>query len=178
MLGRRIFTEGAIAALVYGNVRIRSVVSQGCRPIGQPYVVTRCEANVVHELGGVPPLVRLKEVLETLSEQEKQQVRHGLHLGRALSEYQDEFHRGDFLVRNVIGADPNTGALAVGDYVRLGQTVQFHIRDEMTADDDLRKLLSAVGTGAGLPESRGRYCSLATDAGRECLPRRTTTPPA
>jgi small ligand-binding sensory domain FIST len=155
VLGRRIFTEGAVAALVYGKVRIRSVVSQGCRPIGQPFVVTRCEANVVHELGGMPPLVRLKEVLETLSEQEKQQVRHGLHLGRALSEYQDEFHRGDFLVRNVIGADPNTGALAVGDYVRLGQTVQFHIRDEMTADDDLQNLLGAVGKGAGLPESRG-----------------------
>jgi small ligand-binding sensory domain FIST len=155
ILGRQTLTEGAVAALIYGNVRIRSVVSQGCRPIGQPFVVTRCEANVIHELGGIPPLVRLKEVLETLSEQEKQQVRHGLHLGRALSEYQDEFHRGDFLVRNVIGADPNTGALAVGDYVRLGQTVQFHIRDEITADEDLRKLLSEVGTSAGLPESRG-----------------------
>jgi small ligand-binding sensory domain FIST len=155
VLGRQILTEGAVAALIYGSVRIRSVVSQGCRPIGQPYVVTRCEANVIHELGGTPPLVRLKEILETLSEREKQQVRHGLHLGRALSEYQDEFHRGDFLVRNVIGADPNTGALAVGDYVRLGQTVQFHIRDEVTADDDLRKLLGAVGTNVGLPESRG-----------------------
>jgi small ligand-binding sensory domain FIST len=155
VLGRERYTQGAVAALVYGNVRIRSVVSQGCRPIGQPYVVTRCDANIIHELGGAPPLFRLQEILQSLSEQEKHQVQRGLHMGRALSEYQDEFHRGDFLVRNVIGADPNSGAVAIGDYPRLGQTVQFHIRDELTADDDLRKLLAAVGKTAGLPESRG-----------------------
>jgi len=155
VLGRERYTQGAVAALVYGNVRIRSVVSQGCRPIGQPYVVTRCDANIIHELGGAPPLFRLQEILQSLSEQEKQQVQRGLQMGRALSEYQDEFHRGDFLVRNVIGADPNSGAVAIGDYPRLGQTVQFHIRDELTADDDLRKLLGAVGKTAGLPESRG-----------------------
>ncbi len=154
ILGRQTLTEGAVAAVIYGNVRIRSVVSQGCRPIGQPYVVTRCEANVIHELGSAAARAFERD-LETLSEREKQQVRQGLHLGRALSEYQDEFHRGDFLVRNVIGADPNTGALAVGDYVRLGQTVQFHIRDEITADEDLRKLLGEVGTTTGLPELRG-----------------------
>jgi small ligand-binding sensory domain FIST len=118
-------------------------------------VVTRCEANVIHELGGTPPLVRLQEIMQTLSEQEKLQVRPGLHLGRALSEYQDEFHHGDFLVRNVIGADPKTGAVAIGDYVRAGQTVQFHIRDEVTADDDLRALLATVGKKTGSPESRG-----------------------
>jgi small ligand-binding sensory domain FIST len=155
VLGRERYTQGAVTAMLYGNVRISSVVSQGCRPIGQPYVVTRCEANVIHELGGVPPLVRLQEILKSLSEQEKQQVQRGLHLGRVLSEYQDEFHRGDFLVRNVMGADPNTGAVAIGDYPRLGQTVQFHIRDELTADDDLRKLLGVVGKTAGLSKSRG-----------------------
>jgi small ligand-binding sensory domain FIST len=155
VLGRDKILQGAVAALIYGDVRIQSVVSQGCRPIGQPYIITKCEANVVQELGGEPPLIRLKEILQTLSEEETQRVRRGLHLGRALSEYQDEFQRGDFLVRNVIGADPNTGAVAIGDYLRLGQTVQFHIRDEVTADDDLRKLLGAVGKTSGLPESRG-----------------------
>jgi small ligand-binding sensory domain FIST len=155
VLGRQRFTQGAVAALVHGNVRIRSVVSQGCRPIGEPYVVTRCEANVIHELGGLPPLVRLQEIMQSLSELERQQVRRGLHLGRVVSEYQDEFQRGDFLVRNVIGADPNSGAVAIGDYIRSGQTVQFHIRDDVTADDDLRTMLRAVPKATSAPASRG-----------------------
>src|SRR5262249_27924620 len=138
-----------------GSVRVRSVVSQGCRPIGRPYVITRCEANVIQEMGGKPPLVCLQEIFDSLSDKEKLQVRRGLHLGRALSEYQDEFQRGDFLVRNVIGADPNTGAVAVGDYMRPGQTVQFHIRDEVSADDDLRTLLRPVGAAEERAKSRG-----------------------
>jgi small ligand-binding sensory domain FIST len=141
ILGDRQFQTGAIAAVIHGAVRVSSVVSQGCRPIGQPFVVTRAEANVIHELGGVPPLLQLKEMFKTLTDREQELVRHGLHVGRVLNEYQDQFHRGDFLVRNVIGADPQTGAIAIGDYVRPGQTVQFHVRDEETADEDLRHLL-------------------------------------
>ncbi|HTQ38504.1 MAG TPA: FIST N-terminal domain-containing protein [Pirellulales bacterium] len=155
VLGRGEQIQGAVAALLYGSVRIRSVVSQGCRPVGKPYVITRAESNVIQELGGAPPLSRLQEVFQTLTEQERWQARRGLHVGRVLSEYQDEFHRGDFLVRNVIGVDPNTGAIAVGDYMRTGQTVQFHIRDEVTADEDLRHLLrTAVMTG-GEPAPAG-----------------------
>lgn len=147
VLGRREFQQGALATLISGNVRIRSVVSQGCRPIGQPFVVTKAEGNVIHELGGIPPLKRLQEMHESLSESERQMLRHGLHVGRALSEYQDKFGHGDFLIRNVIGADPRSGAVAVGDYIRPGQTVQFHIRDEQTADEDFRKLLRSAATG-------------------------------
>src|SRR5262245_54577653 len=113
ILGDREFQTGAVAALIHGAVRISSVVSQGCRPIGAPFVVTRAEANIIHELGGAPPLLRLKEMFKTLTEHEQQLVRGGLHVGRVLNEYQDEFHRGDFLVRNVIGADPQTGAIAI-----------------------------------------------------------------
>jgi small ligand-binding sensory domain FIST len=115
--------------------------------------VTKSEANVIHELGGVAAMTRLQEVYATLSERERMLVRHGVHVGRVISEYQDKFARGDFLVRNVVGADPRSGAIAVGDYVRIGQTVQFHIRDEETADDDLRELLlksKAEGGNAAL----------------------------
>jgi small ligand-binding sensory domain FIST len=155
LLGSKEFTQGAVAALIHGQVRVRSVVSQGCRPIGKPFVVTRSEANVIHELGGASPLARLQEVYETLTEQERLLVRHGLHVGRVLSEYQDKFVRGDFLVRNVIGADPKSGAIAVGDFIRAGQTVQFHIRDEQTADEDLRELLQAAATSGGGATARG-----------------------
>ncbi len=154
ILGRQVFDTGAVAALIHGAVRIRSVVSQGCRPIGQPFVVTRAEANVIQELGGAPPLKRLQEVFDSLSAQEQMMLRSGVHVGRVLSEYRDKFDRGDFLVRNVIGADPNTGAIAIGDFVRPGQTVQFHVRDEQSADEDLRSLLHAQQSTRS-NESRG-----------------------
>jgi small ligand-binding sensory domain FIST len=139
--GRNSYGGGAVAALISGAVQVRSVVSQGCRPIGQPFVVTKAEGNIIYELGGVPAMTRLQEVYGTLSERERMLVRNGVHVGRVLSEYQEKFQRGDFLVRNVMGADPRVGAIAVGDFMRVGQTVQFHIRDEQTADEDLRELL-------------------------------------
>jgi small ligand-binding sensory domain FIST len=148
LLGSRCHPAGAVAALVHGGVRIRSVVSQGCRPIGRPFIVTKAEANVIRELGGMPALGRLQEVFAELTPNEQQMVREGLHVGRVLSEYQDHFGRGDFLVRNVIGADPDSGAIAIGDYVRPGQTVQFHVRDAETADEDLRALLTSAATDA------------------------------
>jgi small ligand-binding sensory domain FIST len=141
ILGNDVYASGAVAALVTGSVRISSIVSQGCRPIGRPFVITKSDRNVILELAGQPAMTRLQEVYETLSDEEKALVRRGLHVGQAMSEYQDKFHRGDFLVRNVIGADPNSGAIAIGDYVRIGQTVQFHIRDAQSADEDLRELL-------------------------------------
>jgi small ligand-binding sensory domain FIST len=151
LVGSRWHDHGAAAALVYGGARIRSVVSQGCRPIGRPFIVTKAEANVIRELGGMPALARLQEVFGDLTAAEQQLVRSGLHVGRVLSEYQEHFTRGDFLVRNVIGADPNSGAIAIGDYVRPGQTVQFHIRDAATADEDLRALLSSATAESATP---------------------------
>jgi small ligand-binding sensory domain FIST len=84
----------------------------------------------------------LKEMFDTLPNREKLLVQQGLHLGRVISEYQDRFEQGDFLVRNVLGLDPDKGAIAVGDYMRVGQTVQFHIRDRQTATADLKILLA------------------------------------
>jgi small ligand-binding sensory domain FIST len=149
MFGGRCCDSGAVAALVYGAVRIRSVVSQGCRPIGRPFIVTKAENNVIRELGGMPALARLQEVYAELTPEDRRLVQAGPHVGRVLSEYQDQFSRGDFLVRNVIGADPNTGAIAIGDHVRTGQTVQFHVRDAATADEDLRALLTSAAAELG-----------------------------
>ena len=147
--GRESFAEGAVAALVRGPVRLRTVVSQGCRPIGRHYVVTRAERNVIYELGGKPALLQLKELFDTLPTREQVLVQNGLHVGRVVSEYQDHFEQGDFLVRNVVGIDPNAGAVAVGDYIRAGQTVQFHVRDAETADAELKQLLAAARKAPG-----------------------------
>jgi small ligand-binding sensory domain FIST len=142
--GTRVFNEGAVAAHVSGGVRMRTVVSQGCRPIGKPFVVTKAERNLVQQLGGRPALEQLREIFQTLPTREQELVNRGLHLGRVVSEYRDRFEQGDFLIRNVLGGDSSSGAIAVGDYIRPGQTVQFHVRDADSADAELRQLLAAV----------------------------------
>ena len=143
ILGRKVFRTGAVAAVIHGGIRVRSVVSQGCRPVGRTFIITKAEQNVILELSGQPAMKQLQEVFATLSPEEQKMVRHGLHVGQVISEYLDTFGRGDFLVRNVVGADPESGAIAIGDFVRPGQTVQFHIRDAASADEDFRELLLA-----------------------------------
>ena len=142
--GSKVYRDGAVAVLVHGQVRIRSVVSQGCRPIGEHFVITKAERNVIQQLGGVPAYQRLVEVYATLATHEQELLRRGLHVGRVVSEYQDTFEQGDFLVRNVMGVDQDSGSIVIGDYVRPGQTVQFHVRDAETADGELKQLLSAI----------------------------------
>ena len=132
---------GAVGAVIRGGPQIRSVVSQGCRPIGTHYLVTKAEENLIYELGGTPPIERLRELLPTLSERDQRLLQSGLHLGIVMNEYQDTFARGDFLISNVIGTKPDDGAIAIGNLVHVGQTVQFHVRDADTADEDLVQLL-------------------------------------
>ena len=143
VLGARTEDSGAVGLVIGGGVRIRPVVSQGCRPIGKPMVVTKAEENLIVELGGRPATEKLRETYGELDAADRQLVRSSLHMGRAATEYRDTFRRGDFLVRNVVGADPESGVIAVGDSVRTGQTVQFHVRDAASADEDLRDLLAA-----------------------------------
>src|SRR5262249_46484718 len=132
---------GAVGVLIRGPVPVRAVVSQGCRPIGRPFLVTKARDNVIEELGGRTPLDCLREVYEGLSEPDRALFQHGLHLGLVMNEYRDRFGRGDFLIRNIFGLDRDSGALAAADRIRTGQTVQFQVRDAASADADLRELL-------------------------------------
>jgi small ligand-binding sensory domain FIST len=141
LLDDRIFTAGAVGVLLQGPTGLRSIVSQGCRPIGRPFVITRAQENVIQELGGRPVLEQLQQLWEQLTQEEQELFQQGLHLGVVINEYQGEFQRGDFLVRNVLGLERDSGALVVNDRVRVGQTVQFHVRDAGTADEDLHALL-------------------------------------
>lgn len=146
-LDDRVVTSGAVGALLGPGARVRSLVSQGCRPIGSPYIVTRAERNVVYELGGKPAVERLLGM--GLDDEEVRLVNQGLHLGLVVDEHKAEFGRGDFLVRNVLGADQENGAIAVGDIVEVGTTAQYHVRDAATADEDLRSMLADAGPAAG-----------------------------
>ncbi len=140
-LNSQTIADGAVGAVIYRGSRIRSIVSQGCRPIGTHFVVTKADRNIVFELGGVPTIERLKEIFPTLSEHDQRLAQKGLHLGIVMNEYQETFDRGDFLISNVLGADGEDGSIALGNFVRVGQTVQFHVRDAETADEDLVQLI-------------------------------------
>ncbi|MHB8956399.1 MAG: FIST signal transduction protein [Pirellulaceae bacterium] len=142
-LGREVHSAGAVAIMLDGPLTTTTVVSQGCRPIGNHLIVTKSEGNLVQELGGKPALLQLKSIFDTLATTEQQLVQRGLHLGRVVNEYKDRFTQGDFLVRNVIGIDPDSGSIAVGDFFRPGQTVQFHVRDHHTADEEMRQMLAS-----------------------------------
>src|SRR5437588_3638159 len=133
--------EGAVGVRLEGPMEIRTLVSQGCRPVGNSFVVTRAEENVVFELAGRPPLHRLRDTVSALSAPDRELVSQGLHVGRVIDEYKSEFGQGDFLIRGVLGADPESGAIAVGDRMEVGETVQFHVRDAASADEELRALL-------------------------------------
>jgi len=143
LIGEDIRKEGAIGVLLRGPIGARSVVSQGCRPIGRPLIVTKAKDNIIMELGGKKALEQLQHIWQELGPLDQKLVQNGLHVGRVISEYQDSFQRGDFLVRNVMGLDKASGALAITERVRVGQTVQFHVRDAVTADEDLRMLLQS-----------------------------------
>ena len=156
MLDDEVSRDGAVGVFLDG-VDVGTVVSQGCRPVGQAFTVTRAERNLVLELGGQPALQRLQELAAGADEAERELLRRGLQVGVVVDEHQAEFARGDFLVRNVLGADPDAGAVAVGDQIEVGQTLQFQVRDGAAADEDLRALLGAQrAAGALLFTCNGR----------------------
>ncbi len=134
--------DGAAALIVGGSANVTHLVSQGCRPIGQPYIITEAEGNVVKSLGGMPPFERLQQVFSKLDPADQRLVQRGLHVGRVTDERKIDFERGDFLIRGVLGADRDSGAIAIGDEAPVGATVQFHVRDAVTADEDLRAALA------------------------------------
>lgn len=132
--------HGAVGVVVSGTPVV-TAVSQGCAPLGRDAVVTRAEGNVIHELAGMPALERLQEEVELLAPSERVLAARGLLVGLVIDENKPEYGRGDYLMRAVLGADEESGAIAIGDQVRVGQTVRFHVRDASSADEDLRDTL-------------------------------------
>ncbi len=143
MLDGRLVRSGAVGVSLRGPIRVDTVVSQGCRPFGPTMVVTKARGNIIFHLGGKPALQAVQEAIESLEDEHKPLLEQGLYVGRAVSEYKDRFGRDDFLIRHVMGADQNSNAIAVSDMIRVGQTIQLHVRDATTADEDLALLLDA-----------------------------------
>ncbi len=145
-----VVTEGAVGAFLGPDVEVTTVVSQGCRPVGHPLVVTRAEQTIVYELAGRPAVERLQEVAAALPDDDRELLAGLVQIGRVIDERKVDFGPGDFLVRNVVGADPNSGALRVADVVDVGSTAQFQVRDAVSADDDLRRMVGGRSAEAAL----------------------------
>jgi small ligand-binding sensory domain FIST len=136
-----VYEEGGVAISVGGDVKLAGVISQGCTPIGDTWTLTRVEQNMIHKIANRPAYEVLSETVNEMPVEEQKKVRGNLFIGLVVNEYLDDFHRGDFLVRNLLGGDPQTGVLAVGAMPRAGQTMQFQRRDAEAATEDMNELL-------------------------------------
>lgn len=139
---QQVIRGGAVAMVLPPELEWQCVLSQGCRPIGEKMVVTGSEGNVVTSLGGKPALLRLRETFNELPNREREMAMRLLLIGTALSEYSETFSHGEFLIRNIVGIDQDTGAIHCAEPIRVGQTIRFHVVDADAADADLRQLVS------------------------------------
>lgn len=159
-LNGEVFTDGGIAISIGGGVGLASVISQGCTPIGETWTITRAEGNIIHEIGNRPAYAVLAETFNALPSAQQQHARRNLFIGLVVNEYLEEFHRGDFLIRQLLGADSKSGAIAVGARVRTGQTMQFQCRAASAGTEDIEALLArARGQLAGQTVYGACLCS-------------------
>lgn len=141
-LGDKIYGNGLIGLGLTGNVRMDTIVAQGCRPIGKPMTITKCKDSMLERLEGTPPMEVLQQLHETLSESDQKLMQTSLFLGIEMDPLIDEPKQGDFLIRNLMGVDRESGGLAIGSLLREGQLVQFHLRDKALSAEDLNLMLT------------------------------------
>lgn len=175
---RTLHTEGVVGVALSGPVVLDTIVAQGCRPIGPAYQVSQSERNILLSLSDPetqadrPPLEVLQALIQTLSDEDRQLAQSSLFVGIAQDSFKLTLSPGDFLIRTLLGVDPKVGAIAVGDRVRPGQRIQFHLRDARTSAEDLDNLLgnyqrSQTGTapaGALMFACNGRGTGLYQEA--------------
>ena len=165
-LNETAYREGAVGMALFGNVVVDTVVAQGCRPIGEPMRITGAERNVLLSLDGEPPVQKLQELFERCSPRDRELVQRNLFMGIAMDPLLETVQAGDFLIRNVVGMDPQRGVLAVGAQLREGQLVQFHVRDADTSAEDLRLALASYRSAAGDRSPAGVLLFSCTGRGR------------
>jgi small ligand-binding sensory domain FIST len=141
-LGDQIHTRGVIGIALSGDIGVDTIVAQGCRPIGRPMKITRCENTLLQGLDGAIPMNLLQELHDSLSENDRKLMQTSLFLGIEMDPFNENPTQGDFLIRNLMGADRETGAISIGAMLREGQLVQFHLRDKTMSAEDLDLLLT------------------------------------
>jgi small ligand-binding sensory domain FIST len=149
----QVHRSGALLLALTGNVVIDSVLAQGCRPVGDPLFVTACEGNLISELDGRPPKELLTALFATLDEADRARFADALCIGLALPGPRQIVGIGDFLMRNVLGLDPDSGALWIGSRISPNAVVQFHLRDGQAASDELEERLALSLAGDLAPSA-------------------------
>jgi small ligand-binding sensory domain FIST len=155
LIDDRVVERGAVGLVLSGPVAVEALVSQGCRPVGNPMTVTRCEGNVVLELAGRPALQRLEDLLLSLDPDDQVIAATGLQIGVMHDEYLDTHEQGDYLIRNLVRIDVDRAAIVIADDVEVGQTISFQLRDPAAASDDLQRKLAEWGTANSASRAAG-----------------------
>jgi small ligand-binding sensory domain FIST len=137
IIGKNVIDSG-IVGVSFEDCDLTPIVSSGSVPIGDPFTVTKSERNVIYDLAFQPALERLNEALRSLPEDERLRARQGLHLGRIVG---TDSPPHPALVQEVLGADRANGALSIDGQIQIGDTVQFHLRDQLSAHSDLNRQL-------------------------------------
>ncbi|QPJ64653.1 MAG: hypothetical protein G3M78_04305 [Candidatus Nitrohelix vancouverensis] len=154
-LDDKIYSKGMVGLALSGNIQLDTVVAQGCRPIGKPMNITECDQMLIRTLDGKPPLEILQEIYETLNEKDQELLQTSLFLGIEMNALNDNPQQGDFLIRNLMGADRESGGISVGAMLREGQLVQFHLRDKIMSAEDLNMVLTRYSEKNDLAEGSG-----------------------
>jgi small ligand-binding sensory domain FIST len=162
--GGRVHRGGALIIAFQGATELRAVISQGCRPVGEPFIVTRSNGNVIKEFNTGKPAEVLRKVYDGMNARDHSLFNTSLFLGIGLGENRSRYESGDFLVRNILGVDPESGAMAVDTHIEAYQVVQFHLRDRDTAAADLAQTLRELARSDAVTQVRGAM--LFSGAGR------------
>ena len=147
--GNGVSKEAAIAIGFRGGVKLSGIVSQGCRPIGEPLTITKADNNLIHQLASRSAYEQLQAAFHSLPDALRENAQGNILVGLAMTEYVDDFRTGDFIVRTILGGDPSNGILAVGALPRVGQTLQFQLRDREAAHEELRDMLAELSEELG-----------------------------
>jgi small ligand-binding sensory domain FIST len=150
-LNGAVHREGLVGVALTGDIEFDIVVSQGCRPVGKPYVITKAEGNVLLELAGKPALEVVRELIEGLGPKDRKLAEFSLSVGLVMNEQQSSFKRGDFLIRNLVGFDPDANSLMIGSLLKVGQTLQFQVRDAETSAEDFDHFLEGMNPSTSSP---------------------------
>jgi small ligand-binding sensory domain FIST len=142
IFNQKYYSQGLLGVCLIGNIHIETIVSQGCRPIGESYIVTQVEDNIIYELAGRPFYEVLEDVINDATEGDQKLAQDAIFIGIAMNEYKHRMKQGDFMIRLLMAIDDESGAGIITDTVQVGQTVRFHVRDPVSADLDLKSMLN------------------------------------
>ena len=154
-LNDKIHNNGLIGLALSGNIGMNTIVAQGCRPIGEPVKVSKCDGALLTGMDGQPPLELLQSVYEGLDENDKSLVQTSLFLGIEMDPLKDNPQQGDFLIRNIMGVEREIGGIHVGTLLREGQLVQFHLRDKAMSAEDLKLMLTRYKANKNFKNTSG-----------------------